>query len=139
MRTVGFLVRAVKIFSFRVFFSVLFRLRRFYRMENFKQLKKWRTSADGEEEEEGSSSSSVPFPVIRVLPKDVEESGECVKRVVVITPDDSASTVVDYLGLRYPEVAEWTVECRGESKVVVETSVKQKKPWWKRLFFCCIK
>ncbi|XP_023211439.1 uncharacterized protein LOC111614307 [Centruroides sculpturatus] len=107
-------------------------------MDNFKELKKWRTSADGEKEE-GSSSSSASFPVIRVLPKDVEESGECTKRVVVITPDDSASTVVDYLGLRYPEVAEWTVECRGESKVMVETSVKQKKPWWKRLFFCCVK
>ncbi|XP_023221935.1 uncharacterized protein LOC111623552 [Centruroides sculpturatus] len=104
----------------------------FIKMDNFKELKKWHTSGHAEPEDGAS-----PSP-----PKDAEEESHTpdVKRMVVVTPDDSSSSLVHYLQQRYPRVPEWTVEThsretgldRKESEVMVEESVVKLK----RLFFC---
>ncbi|XP_023226901.1 uncharacterized protein LOC111627535 [Centruroides sculpturatus] len=106
-------------------------------MENFRELKKLHISDNAESEDDAWSWPGV----IRVLPKDAEEKCHTpdVKRVVVVTPDDTASSLVQYLEGRYPEVPEWTVETaldRKESEEMVVESAERKRPWWKRLFCC---
>ncbi|XP_023210605.1 uncharacterized protein LOC111613482 [Centruroides sculpturatus] len=128
----------------RVLFQVLLRLQRLLKaiMENFRELKKLHISDNAESEDDAWSWPGV----IRVLPKDAQEKCHTpdVKRVVVVTPDDTASSLVQYLEGRYPEVPEWMVETpsgetgvdRKESEEMVEELVQRKRPWWKRLFCC---
>ncbi|XP_023212999.1 uncharacterized protein LOC111615793 [Centruroides sculpturatus] len=123
----------------RVLFQVLLRLQRLFKviMENFRELKKLRISDNAESEDDALSWPGV----IRVLPKNAQEKRHTpdVKRVVVVTPDDTASSLVQYLEGRYPEVFKWTVETGVEGKEsedVVEESVERKRPWWKKLFCC---
>ncbi|XP_023240097.1 uncharacterized protein LOC111638593 [Centruroides sculpturatus] len=122
----------------------------FFEMDNFKALKKWDISG-GESPEESSStsgSSSSSVRVIRVRPKEVLEGAKDKsaqpdkKRVVVVIPDESTSSVIDYLEQRYPEVSEWSVQrqigareqgLQEECKSILKK--RKKKPWWKKIFF----
>ncbi|XP_023216667.1 uncharacterized protein LOC111619210 [Centruroides sculpturatus] len=111
-----------------VLFQVLLRLQRLFKliMENFRKLKKLRISDNAESEDDAWSWPGV----IRVLPKDAEDMCHTpdVKWVVVVTPDDIASSLVQYIDRRYPEVTEWMVETPSG-----ETGVDRKEPKkWKK-------
>ncbi|XP_023223430.1 uncharacterized protein LOC111624738 [Centruroides sculpturatus] len=115
-----------------------------FKMDNFKALKNW-NNCGGESAEESSStsgSSSSSIRVIRVRPKEVLEGAKepDKKRVIVTIPDESTSSVIDYLEQRYPEVPEWSVQreareegVEGECKSILKK--RRKKPWWKKIFF----
>ncbi|XP_023214043.1 uncharacterized protein LOC111616920 [Centruroides sculpturatus] len=111
-------------------------------MDHFKALKNWNTSG-GESEEDSSSTSetsSSSIRVIRVRPKEVlagakEKSGEPdKKRVIVVIPDESTLSVIDYLEQRYPEVPEWSVQRQAREERLQEECKsilkKRKKKLW---------
>ncbi|XP_023213507.1 uncharacterized protein LOC111616313 [Centruroides sculpturatus] len=117
-------------------------------MDNFKALKKWNTSGRDSPEESTSTSESASssIRVIRFPPKEVvegaeEKSGEPdKKRAIVTIPDESTSSVIDYLEQRYPEVPEWLVQRQAREEGMEEECKSilkkpKKKPWWKKLFF----